>query len=417
MNIKDIHINPNNPRYIRDERYQKLKKSLQEFPKMMKLRPIVIDDKGMILGGNMRYLAMIDLGYKEIPEGWVVKASELTEEERKRFIIADNVELGNFNYDILANEWDLEELQEWGIELSELDEAIFNEEDIEDDYDIEKATEEIRKPTSKYGDLYRLGNHKLCCGDATKKEDIEKLMNGEKANMVFTDPPYGIKYYSPGGLDNKPLKIRQEREVKGDNLRLEDFVKLIEYSFNNLREFTKSGSPIYICCNYKSFSFFEQQLLKNDFHISAIIIWVKNNTTTPLGTAGDYAHKNEWIIKSKKRPKKAQPIIYGWKEGKHYFSETILEADVWELKRRASNKMIHPTQKPIALINKAITNSSKPKDIILDLFGGSGTTLISCERLNRICRINEIDPLYCDVIINRWENYTGKKAVKINGKK
>ncbi|MHA1395786.1 MAG: hypothetical protein ACTSRZ_19975 [Promethearchaeota archaeon] len=127
MNIKDIYVNPNNPRYIKDERYQKLKKSIKEFPKMMKLRPIIVDDKGMILGGNMRYLAMVDLGYKEIPEGWVVKASELTKEEKKRFIIADNLPFGDFDYDKLANEWDLEELQDWGMELPEFPEIIENE--------------------------------------------------------------------------------------------------------------------------------------------------------------------------------------------------------------------------------------------------------------------------------------------------
>ncbi len=131
MNIKDIHINPNNPRYIKDERYQKLKKSIQEFPKMMKLRPIIIDDTGMILGGNMRYLAMIDLGYKEIPEGWVVKASELTEEERERFKILDNIPFGDWDYDILANEWELEKLQDWGIELPELENIDIESNEIE----------------------------------------------------------------------------------------------------------------------------------------------------------------------------------------------------------------------------------------------------------------------------------------------
>ena len=229
--------------------------------------------------------------------------------------------------------------------------------------------------------------HFLMCGDATKEEDINELMNGVKADMVFTDPPYGIKYYSPGGLDKKPLKVRKEREVKGDNLKVEEFANLIKDSFGNMRDSTKTGGAIYICCNYKSFTFFEQQLLQNEFHLSAVIIWVKNNTTTPLGTGGDYAHKNEWVIKTKKRAKKAIPIIYGWKEGKHYFSDIALEADVWELKRRPGQSMIHPTQKPILLVNKAISNSTKRGEKVLDLFGGSGTTLISCQKINRKCYI------------------------------
>jgi ParB-like chromosome segregation protein Spo0J len=158
MDIKDIHINPNNPRYIKDERYQKLKKSIQEFPKMMKLRPIIIDDAGMILGGNMRYLAMEELGYKKIPLGWVVKASELTEKERKRFIIADNIELGEFDYDVLANEWNMEELDDWGIELPE----------------VETDMEEIEEEIKEYKMIHILISIKLENYDEIS-EELEKI--------------------------------------------------------------------------------------------------------------------------------------------------------------------------------------------------------------------------------------------------
>lgn len=187
MNINDIKLNPNNPRFIKDDRYQKLKNSIKDFPKMMKLRPIIIDDTGMILGGNMRYLAMKDLGFKDIPEGWIVKASELTEEERRKFIIVDNVPFGDWDYDTLANEWDMEELQEWGISIDEfkLDEALVNKEDLEDDYNIEKAIEEIKEPICKLGDLWQLGNHKLLCGDSTESEDIKRLMGGGTGRYGF----------------------------------------------------------------------------------------------------------------------------------------------------------------------------------------------------------------------------------------
>ena len=154
MNINDIKLNPNNPRYIKDDRYQKLKKNMQEFPKMMKLRPIVVDDDGMILGGNMRYLAIKDLKYTEIPEGWVVKASELTEDERRRFTITDNIPYGDWDYDKLANEWDMTELQDWGIKLPEME--IKTE---EDDFDVDKAIEEVKEPICKIGDIWQLGEH------------------------------------------------------------------------------------------------------------------------------------------------------------------------------------------------------------------------------------------------------------------
>ena len=223
MNIKDIHINPNNPRYIRDERYQKLKKSLQEFPKMMKLRPIIIDDTGMILGGNMRYLAMVDLGYKEIPEGWVIKASELTEEERRKFQIVDNIPFGNWDYDKLANEWDLEELQDWGIELPELEDII---EPNEKDDEVPKPPKE---PKSKLGDLYRLGNHRLLCGDATKKEDVERLMDGNKADMVFTDPPYFMGFEGSIHSDGKKSYNARYNSIRNDSRVDLEFIN--EYMF------------------------------------------------------------------------------------------------------------------------------------------------------------------------------------------
>lgn len=409
--IEEVRPNEYNPKQMTRKEAEDLERSIREFEIV---DPLLVNSaegrKGILIGGHQRLKVYRKMGIKKVP---VVYRNIPDIKKERKLCLSLSKNLGSWDWDLLAN-FDEEELIGVGFDNDEL-EAGFNltGETEEDEYDIEKAIEEIKEPTCKLGDIWQLGEHRLSCGDAKRRGDIERLMDGEKADMIFTDPPYGIKYYSPGGLDNKPLKTRRERTVSGDNLKLEKFIELIKYSFDNLREFIKSGRAIYICCNYKSFSFFEQQLLKNGFHILAIIIWVKNNTTTPLGTAGDYAHKNEWIIKSKRRSKKAMPIIYGWKEGKHYFSETALEADVWEIKRRASQSMLHPTQKPILLINKAIINSSKRWEIVLDLFGGSGTTLMGCEKSNRKCRINDSDPKYCDIMIDRWEQYTGKKAVKI----
>jgi len=403
MNINEIKINPNNPRYIKDDRYQKLKNNIKDFPKMMKLRPIITDDEGVILGGNMRYLAMQDLGYTEIPEGWVVKASELTEDERKRFTITDNIPYGDWDYDILANEWDMTELQDWGINIDELEEARVNMEDIEDDYDIEKAIEKAKNTICKLGNIWQLENHRLLCGDSTKNEDIKILMNGEQADMVFTDPPYNVNYKSRGKLG----KIVQ------DNQMPEEFRDFCLGFFENIKRYLKNGKTFYICSDFKSYFQFVESIDKNNLHYLNPIIWIKNQMS--MGWQ-DYRSKHEMLLKGKnQKAKKADIFIYGRNGVSNEFYGGRDEADVWEIKRRASNTMIHPTQKPIGLINKAISNSSKPGEIILDLFGGSGTTLISCERLNRICRINEIDPIYCDVIINRWEQYTNKKAVKING--
>ncbi len=372
MNIKDIHINPNNPRYIKDERYQKLKKSLQEFPKMMKLRPIIVDDKGMILGGNMRYLAMVDLGYKEIPEGWVIKASELTEEERERFKIVDNIPFGDWDYDKLANEWDLEELQEWGIELPEL----------EDNFEPDKKDDEIpeppKEPKSKLGDLYQLGDHRILCGDATKKEDVEKLMDGKKADTGITDPPFGVR----------------KKEEWDDR---ENFIKSINVWFENYRIVTNKGL-IWFCAD----KMLPLLVNYNGFH--RVLVWNK-----PAGSQfAGASHNNIWYSNE-------LILVYDFGGLQKNIGTNDFSYSVFESRTIPEAKEGHPTTKPIDLMSWLIKHYSKKDQIILDLFGGSGSTLIACEKLNRVCYMMEIDPIYIDVIIERWENYTGKKAVRING--
>ena len=404
MKIKDIRINPKNPRYIKDDRFLKLKNNIVEFPKMMKLRPIIIDDAGMILGGNMRYLALVDLGYKDIPEGWVVKASELTEEERKQFTILDNVPFGDWDYDLLANEWEMEKLQDWGIDKAQLEGAVINADDMEDTYDIDQPTEgEQPKPNTKPGQMWQLGEHRLLCGDSRKTEDIKRLMDGEQADMVFTDPPYNVNYSGQGKLGS----------IMNDNMTEEEFVSFTMDYMTAMKDNLKEGGVFYLCSGWSSYPIFVYAIKATGMVFANPIVWVKNNTT--LGW-NDYKYKYEMVVKGKKKKvakKRTSPIIYGWNAGKHYFKDTRFESDVWEIKRRASNTMVHPTQKPLALINKAIGNSSKQKEIVLDPFGGSGGTLISCVRLHRKCRINELDPVYCDAIIKRWEIHTNEKAVLI----
>lgn len=395
MNIKEIHINPKNPRYIKDERYQLLKKNIKEFPKMMKLRPIIIDNTGMILGGNMRYLAMIDLEYKEIPEGWVVKASELSEEEKEKFKILDNVPFGNWDYDILANEWDLEKLQDWGVEIPEI-EGI-NIEPEEDDFDVDKAVEEIKEPICKKGDIWQLGNHRLLCGDATKKEDVKRLMNRQRADMVFTDPPYGVDYSEKNTFLNAIARgNRIQTPIENDNI--ENYNLFYGGFLKHFKNILNDYNSFYITISGQKLLQLLEELKKLEYKTSQILVWCKNNHV--LGRQ-DYYNKHELMI-------------YGW-VGKHKFYGCF-QTTIWEIDKPLKSDL-HPTMKPIELCSKAINNSSKIGMIILDLFGGIGSTLIACEQLNRICYMMEIDPIYCDVIIKRWEKYSNKKAVKINGRK
>lgn len=389
MDIKDIHINPRNPRYIRDERYQQLKRSIKEFPKMMKLRPIIVDNDGMILGGNMRYLAMIDLGYEEIPEGWVVKASELTEEEQRKFKIVDNIPFGNWDFDILANEWDFEELQDWGMEFPEMGEII--EADEKDD----KTPELPKEPKSKMEDLYQLGNHRLLCGDATKKEDTKKLMEGKKAGMVFTDPPYAIFGSSTG----------VKTEVSDDNM-IRPFFNILG---RQCKLNVKMRGHIYICCDWRTFP-----VIKKEVGVSIVIknalIWSKGEK----GFAGTFYSNTYEIIAFFVNEADSHSMFKSFKEKGTPKHKLIYSSNVWNIERLGIKEREHFAQKPVELVKKAVSNSSNEGDIILDLFGGAGSTLITCEKLNRICYMMEIDPIYIDVIVERWENYTNRKAVKIN---
>ena len=311
--LSELILSDYNPRTATDKDIKDLEKSLDKFSLA---DPIVINRDNRVIGGHLR-IKILRNKYKDdgrIEVDVRVPHRQLTEQEEKELNLRLNKNLGRWDWELLAN-FSEDLLKEVGFESSELD-KIFIPEDLEDNFDAREAYEKYKRlefPDIRAGDLFILDKHRLLCGDATKKEDVALLMGQDKADMVFIDPPYGIAYYSPGGLDGKPLKTRDTREVKGDDLSLEEFSLLIGSSLNNLKEFSKEGCPIYVCCNYRSFSFFEQSLLKNNFHISAVIIWVKQNTTTPLGTAGDYAHKNEWVIKASKKVRRYRLSMAGRK--------------------------------------------------------------------------------------------------------
>ena len=246
-----------------------------------------------------------------------------------------------------------------------------------------------------------INGHRLLAGDSTKKEDVERLMAGQKADMVFTDPPYNVNYKSRG--ENK-------QGIMNDHMAEEKFITFSESFIARMKESVKEGGVFYICSGYSSFSAFLYALRVNGFEFSTPIIWVKN--VASMGW-GDYRRKHEMVITTKRPKTKAEPILYGWNAGRHYFIESRFEADVWMIKRRAGNTMVHPTQKPIELIARAIRNSSKRDEVVLDLFGGSGSTLISSEKEGRRAYLMELDPKYCDIIIKRWEKFSGKKAQKV----
>ena len=376
IKLNQIKINSANPRLIKDDRFRKLVKSIKEFPKMLELRPIVIDDDGTILGGNMRYRALKELGYKEIPDNWVKKASELTDEEKRRFIIEDNVAFGDWDMDMLANEWDAEELEEWGVEGIEYSVATG---DIEED----EIPETPKEAFSKLGDLWTLGRHRLLCGDATKREDVEKLMNGQKADMVFTDPPYGMNLDTDWSSAKSSHKFASEKNALGGNKH--------RRVIGDNEDFTPELiNTIFACFDY----------------CKEIFLWGADYYSELLPDK----NKGAWIVWDK-RLDESTDKMYGscfelcWSKTKHKrMIARVKWAGIFGTEKEPEHKRFHPTQKPLALVKWFFDYYSlKDKNNVVDLYGGSGSTLIACEQLNRICYMMEIDPMYCDVIVKRYK--------------
>ena len=381
VKISKVKGNPSNPRIIKNDKFKKLVKSIQEFPEMLKLRPIVVDEDFMVLGGNMRLKASKDAGLSEV---WIDIAEGLTEEQKKEFIVKDNVGFGEWEWDILANEWDSVQLAEWGLDVWEnLDDKEPEIGLIEDD-----EIPEVKESKVKRGDIWQLGNHRLMCGDSTSSDDVAKLMNGEKADMVFTDPPYGVSYKG-GVIHGNTINTNNKRDMlKNDEIDIySDFISLIPSIIDN--------GAIYIFYATKYSYEIYKPLRDNKIDVMSVLAWVKINT----GYADMNSHyKNRY-----------EPFVYCKAGSKTNFIGSTTENTTWEIKKDRVNKL-HPTQKPIELALRAIGNHKA--DIVADLFLGSGSTLIAAEKLKRKCYGMELDEKYCDVIIERWEQFTGQKAIK-----
>lgn len=383
--IEDLVPYENNPR-INDEAVEYVAESIKEFGFKV---PIVIDKNNVIVCGHTRYKASMELELKEVP---CIIADDLTPEQIRAFRIADNktAEIAT---------WDMEKLELEMDELASFDMPLFGfnggggkfqdsdeTEVIEDEYDVELPEE----PKAKQGDIYQLGNHRLMCGDSMSVTDVAKLMNSEKADMVFTDPPYGIDY---SGGRTQVVKDKEYGKLKNDDLQGDDLGALI----CNVFTFNKAEADVYICVSPIMQKPFLDYIEKSNKKIDAVIVWDKK--TAGLGYMA-YRRQCEFIL---------------FVKGKAFKKGDNSDFDLWSISRDNTNTYVHGTQKPVRVSGRAIENSSKSEDIILDLFGGSGSTLIACEQLNRKCRMMELDPKYVDVIIKRWEEFTGKKAVLISG--
>lgn len=383
----------NNSRTHSEEQVNQIVASINEFGFT---NPLLIDEKDNIIAGHGRLLASKKLKMEEVP---CIVLSGLTEAQKKAYIIADNKMALNAGWDDELLKIELENLKELdfdleliGFNVDELEDIFQAEEEqeiVEDDFDIEPPEE----PKAKLGDIYQLGNHRLMCGDSTSEEDVAKLMNGVKADMVFTDPPYNANYSSRVDINRR----KPWGGILNDKMNYDDFDNFLIDLNSTLYSVLKENSSIYECIDWKHYSQVES-IFKEAFNHKYTIIWNKNY----FGLGTYYRTKYEMILFGCKGEK-----LNVW-NGNHD------EMDVWDEDREKVNNYVHPTQKPLTIPARAIKNSSNVNDNILDTFGGSGSTLIACEQLNRNCYMMELDPKYVDVIIKRWEEFTGKKAIKLN---
>lgn len=372
VNIQEVRLNEENPRYIKDHKFEKLVKSIKEFPQMLDLRPIVVNQDMIVLGGNMRLRACREAGLTEVP---IIYADNLTEEQQKEFVIKDNSSFGEWDWDILANEWDTEQLIDWGMDIPD-DWAV--DEVLEAEEDNYEAGDDIQTDIV-LGDLIEIGEHRLLCGDSTDSDQVAKLMNGEKADMVFTDPPYGVEYK---GINN------DTREG------LED---LLTAAFTNYMTNSKQGASVYCFHSDRSADIFHS-VFRSFCHFSSMIIWVKESIVL---SQTDYQSKHE-------------PCLYGWFDnGTHSWYSDRKQESVWLAKSKREEG--HTTPKPIEIVSKALNNSSLPNHLIFDLFLGSGSTMVAAHQLKRKCYGMELDPKYCQVIIDRMKKLDPALEVKING--
>jgi DNA modification methylase len=395
VKISEVKTNPKNPRLIKDDKFKKLVKSIQEFPQMLELRPIVVDENNIVLGGNMRLKACKEAGLKEV---FIVKADGLTELQKDEFIVKDNVGFGEWDWDMLANEWDTEKLDEWGLDLPvdlSVQEVLEAE---EDDYEVPN---EINTDIV-LGDLFEIGEHRLLCGDSTDSDQVAKLMNGEKADMVFTDPPYNIGYKGTmsnttvNGVEVSHVAISAKYDkIKNDEMSDDEFYEFMSDVLKEIK--INCSGAFYICFGSQTLNQLLQPLSDLAIEYKSIIIWKKNQST----------------ISGKDFKSCYEPIVYGrFNDG--FYGNRFNEEDVWEFQRTLKNDL-HPTMKPVPLIENALNKSSKEGMSVLDLFLGSGSTMVASHQLKRKCYGMELDPKYCQVIIDRMKKLDQSLVIKRNG--
>ena len=382
-------LNPSdgNPRTIKDKSFKDLVKSIENDPDFLKARPLIVstrDGLNVVVAGNMRLRAVKSLGWPTVP----AILADLTERQENEWMLKDNLHKGEFDWDALANSFDPDFLKDVGFDEKELDKILGKKEVVEDDFDAEAELANIKEPITKPGDIWQLGGHFLMCGDSTKKEDVERLMEGKKADMCLMDPPYGMNL----DTDFSDLKGSMGAIAHGTAGRKYDRVIGDNADFK----------PELITTIFDNFGYCKEIFLFGGDYFAEYLV-AKN--------------EGSWLVWDKRKESQAEAIgaefELCWSKAKH--KRRMLRHDWFGFLSSGNSKEArnreHPTQKPTSLMRDILEQWGSKDDLVADLYLGSGSTLIACEQTNRICYGMEIDPKYCDVIIKRWEALTGSKAV------
>jgi DNA modification methylase len=393
VGIDEVIPYAKNPRK-NDAAVDKVAGSLKEFGWR---QPIVVDAEMVVIAGHTRLAAARKLQLKEVP---IHIATDLTANQIKAYRIADNrvSQEAKWDDDLLALE-----LADLDLENYDLSKTGFNDDELaalmaeaitEGLVDEDQVPPEPETPVTVLGDIWQLGRHRVMCGDSTSIDAVDTLMETRPADMVFTDPPYGMSYGGgrAAGSTPKGAIVKAHGMILGDEFQGDDLINLVRQAISAAYASSKSGAAYYICFTWRTYSEFEAAIVDAGLKIANCIVWDKKSIG--LGQS-NYRPQHEFIFYVKGD---------GWQGDKS-------QSDIWKMSRGATGEYVHPTQKPVELIEKALANSSKSGDTILDVFGGSGSTLIACEKTNRQARLMELDPKYVDVIVKRWQDFTGLIAI------
>ncbi len=422
--IDQIELLEDNPREISAREFKKLCNDVKKDPDFLIQRPplvnnITSENRMVAYAGNQRLKAAKANGMKEIGVWVQDNVPKNIQDER---MLKDNLHRGEWDFEKLKA-FDFSLLQDAGFELSQLGNYFKETQEVqEDNFPVKKFIEELKEPTTKKGDIYQLGKHRLMCGNSLLEDDVEKLMAGDVADIIYCDPPYNIGLSYDKGIKPSSIKKRYTNSVFNDNMTNHDYLAWLIQIVNNAKSVSKNDAHVFFWCDPKYIGIIQDSFIYSGVTNKSVCFWIKNNFNPVLqmafhrliepcvyGTIGSPKLNNEF--------RNMTEILNKEIAGRKIFESLMDYTDTWVVSREVSQNYVHPTQKPCGLHEKPLNRCSFPGDIVLDLFGGSGSTLMSCEQMQRSARLMEMDPIFCDVIVKRWESYTGLKASLIHSVK